>query len=258
MNPPRESSHRDPINPAVRDLGHSATLAINERCQRMLADGCEVIRLGFGQSPFPVPEVVVDELRRQAHQKAYLPVQGLPELRDAVAAYLDRTEGLSYSPKQVLIGPGTKELMFLLQFICEAELVLPSPSWVSYAPQAGITGRPVRWLSDARDIDAGLDPDALDALCAEQPGRTRLLVLNYPNNPTGSTYTAEQLEAIAKVARKHQVLVLSDEIYAGCTLKVNMYRSPGSIRKAQSSATGSANGVVPAAGVWARSFFHRS
>jgi len=181
----------------------------------MLADGRDVIRLGFGQSPFPVPEVVVDELRRQAHRKAYLPVQGLPELRDAVAGFLERTEGLSYPAEQVLIGPGTKELMFLLQFVCEAELLLPSPSWVSYAPQAGITGRPVRWLTDAADTDTGLDPNALDALCAEEPQRMRLLVLNYPNNPTGGTYTAEQLEAIANVARKHQVLVLSDEIYSG-------------------------------------------
>ncbi len=143
MNPPRDSSSQNRLNPAVKDLGHSATLAINERCQRMLEEGREVIRLGFGQSPFPVPEVVVDELRRQARRKAYLPVQGLPELRDAVAGYLERTEGLSYSAEQVLIGPGTKELMFLLQFVCEAELLLPSPSWVSYAPQAGITGRPV-------------------------------------------------------------------------------------------------------------------
>ena len=215
MNPPRDSSFRYPLNPAVQGLGHSATLAINERCRRMLADGREVIRLGLGQSPFPVPEVVVDELRRQAHQKAYLPVQGLPELRDAVAAYLDRTEDLSYSPEQVLIGPGTKELMFLLQFVCEAELLQPSPSWVSYAPQAGITGRPVRWLPIAADTDVGLDPNALDDLCAGESQRMRLLVLNYPNNPTGSTYTAEQLEAIARVARKHQLLVLSDEIYSG-------------------------------------------
>ena len=215
MNPPRNSSSQNHLNPAVKDLGHSATLAINERCQRMLEEGREVIRLGFGQSPFPVPEVVVDELRRQAHRKAYLPVQGLPELREAVAAYLERTEGLSYSAEQVLIGPGTKELMFLLQFVCEAELLLPSPSWVSYAPQAGITGRPVRWLPEVADTDVGLDPNALEARCAEEPQRMRLLVLNYPNNPTGGTYTAEQLEAIAKVARKHRVLVLSDEIYSG-------------------------------------------
>ena len=215
MNPTKDSSPRYPLNPAVEDLGHSATLAINERCQQMLADGREVIRLGLGQSPFPVPEIVVDELRRQAHRKLYLPVQGLHELREAVAAFLDRTEGLSYSPEQVLIGPGTKELIFLLQFVCEAELVLPSPSWVSYAPQAGITGRPVRWLSDAAETDTGLDPDALEALCAEKPQRTRMLVLNYPNNPTGKTYTAEQLETIARVARQHQVLVLSDEIYSG-------------------------------------------
>ncbi len=160
MNPPRDSAPRTPLNPAVQDLGHSATLAINERCQRMLADGREVIRLGFGQSPFPVPEVVVDELRRQAHRKAYLPVQGLPELRQAVAGFLERTEGLSYSPEQVLIGPGTKELMFLLQFVCEAELLLPSPSWVSYAPQAGITGRPVHWLPDPAETTTGRDPNA--------------------------------------------------------------------------------------------------
>ncbi len=202
------------INPRIRNLKPSATLAINETSRRLAAEGRRIYRLGLGQSPFPVPDFVVTQLRAQAHQKAYLPARGLPELCAAITDHLVRTEGVERSPDHVLVGPGTKELLFLLQLTCEAELLLPTPSWVSYAPQAAILGRDVSWLtSDATHW--GLSPQALDAHCQAHPGRTRLLILNYPNNPSGHSYTPAQLIELATICRRHKVLVLSDEIYSG-------------------------------------------
>jgi aspartate aminotransferase len=196
-------------------MGPSATLAINERSKQLQAEGRQVYRLGLGQSPFPVPEHVRESLARNAHQKDYLAVKGLPALREAVVDWLRRTEGLDCLPDNVLIGPGTKELMFLIQLVYYGDLVIPTPSWVSYAPQARIIGRPVHWLRTRPETGLGVEPEALEELCQQDPDRPRLLILNSPGNPTGLSYSAEQLQALAEVLRKYRVLALSDEIYSG-------------------------------------------
>lgn len=211
----KRSTPRVQLNLNVRGMSNSATLAINERCAALRNEGREVYRLGLGQSPFPVPESVVASLRSNAHQKDYLPVQGLPQLRQAIVQYYQRTEGLHYASEHVLIGPGTKELMFIVQLVYYGDLVIPTPSWVSYAPQAHIIGRHLRWIPTDPRNGLGVTPAALKRLCQQDPERPRLLILNYPSNPTGSAYDVEQLEAIAKVARRYRVLLLSDEIYGG-------------------------------------------
>jgi aspartate aminotransferase len=210
-----DASSEGRLNPHVQGLNRSATLAINEKCADLRARGVNIFQMGFGQSPFPVPPIMVEALRQHADEKAYLPVQGLPELREAIVGYYHRTEGLDYAPNHVLVGPGTKELMFILQLVYAAEILIPSPSWVSYAPQASIIGRTVRWLPTAFSDGLCITPDQLDQVCRRDPGRNRLLFMNYPGNPTGTTYTAAQLEGIAEVARKYGVLILSDEIYSG-------------------------------------------
>jgi len=197
----------------VRGLHPSATLAVNEQCTRLQQEGRDVYRLGLGQSPFPVPAPVVEALRASADQKDYLPVQGLPALRQAVAAYVRRRHGLHRSGDDVLIGPGSKELMFLLQLVYYGDLVVPTPSWVSYMPQAQIAGRQTRWLRTEPGNEWFLTPDELAELCSEDPGRPRLVILNYPANPTGRTYGKTDLKLLAEVARRHRVLLLSDEIY---------------------------------------------
>lgn len=197
----------------VRGLQNSATLAVNERSNAMRAQGHQVFKLGLGQSPFPVPEVVTDALRQNAHQKDYLPVRGLPALREAVAAYHHRQTGVSYDATDVLIGPGSKELMFLVQLVYYGDLVIPTPSWVSYAPQAHILGRQVRWVETAASNGWRLMPHDLEALGSADPGRPRIVILNSPSNPTGEALTKEHLKALAQVARRHRMVVLSDEIY---------------------------------------------
>lgn len=202
------------LNLNVRGLKPSATLRINERSAELARAGKRVYRLGFGQSPFPVPDPVVQALRDNAHQKDYLPVKGLRDLRDAVARYHNRHTGSLYTVEDVLIGPGSKELMFLLQLVYYGDLVIPRPSWVSYAPQARIAARQVHWVPTKEEENWLMTPAQLEKLCAKDPTHPRLLILNYPANPTGATYTPDELEAMAEVAEKYGVVVLSDEIYS--------------------------------------------
>ena len=208
------SAPRIAVHPNVRGLQTSATLAIHEIGTRRIAAGESIYRLGFGQSPFPVPEVVVAALRAHAREKVYLPVRGLPALREAVARHFVRTRGQERDAQDVLIGPGSKELVFLLQMALDAEVLLPSPSWVSYAPQAAILGRRAHWLETARDDGWRLSPETLEQACRGRSGRRFLLILNSPSNPTGTSLGRSRLEDLASVARQYGVLVLADEIYA--------------------------------------------
>ncbi len=106
----------------------SATVAINERCDELQKQGKHVHRLGFGQSPFPVPDPIVKALQLHAEKKQYLPVAGLPELQRAVAQYHQRTQQVEIEEQHVLIGPGSKELMFLLQLAYYGDVIIPTPA----------------------------------------------------------------------------------------------------------------------------------
>ncbi len=201
------------LNLNIRGMTPSATVAINERSNELIAAGREIFKLGLGQSPFPVPEPVVTSLREHAHEKDYLPVKGLPALREAVAAYHRRAQRVAGTADDVLIGPGSKELMFLLQLVYYGEILIPTPAWVSYAPQAAIIGRNVRWIHTRREDDWRLTAPLLDDACRADPSRPRILILNYPSNPTGGSFDRDELAEIAGVARRYDVVVLSDEIY---------------------------------------------
>lgn len=212
MSEPRRG--REWLTAGAASLDSSPTLAINERMAALRRAGRPVYRLGFGQSPFPVPESVVAALRAHAHEKDYLPVRGLPALRDAVAAHHRALQGIECAPDDVLVGPGSKQLLFLAQLVLDAELLLVSPAWVSYAPQAALLGRSVSWLHARAKDDWQVDPVQLDRHCRERPGVRRLMILNYPNNPGGTSIDAAHLEALAAVLRRHGIVVIVDEIYA--------------------------------------------
>lgn len=229
--PPKFPPH---LNPQILDRRPSATLTINERSARLAREGRQLYRFGFGQSPFPVPAPVIAELQANAAQKDYLPVRGLPALREAVADFHRRRDGLAVSSDDVLIGPGSKELMFLAQLAYHAELIVPTPAWVSYAPQAKILGLPVQWLPTRKEDGWRLQPEVLAAHCQANPHQARLLILNYPSNPTGLTLRADELQALAEVARQYRVVVLSDEIYGelhhtGAHISLARYYPEGTI-----------------------------
>jgi aspartate aminotransferase len=171
--------------------------------------------LGLGQSPFPVPECVVNALRHHAHEKDYLPVKGLPELREAVADFHRRKDLVNATADGVLIGPGSKELMFLLQLVYYGEILLPTPCWVSYGPQAQIIGRNVKLIHTTYEERWRITAERMIEYLKKENDtyRPRLMILNYPGNPDGDTYSMEELRRIADVAREYEVLLLSDEIY---------------------------------------------
>lgn len=201
------------LSPAVRSLATSPAIAMNERVDRMRAAGEEVYKLALGQSPFPVPERIIETLRANAGQKDYLPAEGLPALRRAVASFVERRIGIDRTEDDVLVGPGSKELLFLLQLVFAGDLVIPTPSWTAYQPQARVLGRDVTLVPARAEHGFMVTAAELDHALEATDGRPRILVLNYPNNPTGLTYRVEELRELAKVARAHDVLVLSDEIY---------------------------------------------
>lgn len=201
------------LNLNVRGLAPSATLVINEKSKQLVDQGKPVFRLGLGQSPFPVPERVVDALREHAHVKDYLSVTGLLPLREAVASFNRRTQQIEGNPEHIMIGPGSKELIFILQLVYYGDLLIPTPSWVSYSPQARIVGRHTYWVPTAADNFWRMSPDQLDMICRTDPDKPRIAILNYPSNPSGYTYPLDRLQELAEVARKYKVILVSDEIY---------------------------------------------
>lgn len=207
--------HPVSLNLRVRGLEHSATLAINQRSSELQALGREIHRLGLGQSPFPVPPSVIASLREHAEVKDYLDVRGLGSLRDSVARFHQRRDGVSISAEQVLVGPGSKELLFLLQLAFYGDILVPTPCWVSYTPQARILGRKVRTIPTRFEDRWQLTPEHFARICDSDRDRhrPRLLVLNYPANPHGLSYTEDELQGLADVARHYGVILLSDEIY---------------------------------------------
>ncbi len=203
------------LNPQLATLSASATLAINQQVKQRRQEGQNVYHWGFGQSPFPVPELIVHSLQQHAAKKQYLPSLGLPELRDAVAAYYQQEFNFDTEGSQVVIGPGSKELIYNLLYLIPGELLIPAPSWVSYAPQAQLLGKPYRYIHTHRDNHYCLTAQELEQACQQSqvPG-TKMLILNSPNNPTGTIYSQQNLEQLTEVCRRHNVLVISDEIYA--------------------------------------------
>ena len=196
----------------ILGLKTSATLAINELSQQLIKEGKEVFKFGLGQSPFPVPDIIVKELQKNAHQKDYLNVSGLIGLREEVANYHSNKNQYKYNAESVIIGPGSKELIFQTQLVLNCDLLLPSPSWVSYEPQAQIINKKVHWIKATAETNWHLDPEELDKTCASLNSVNKLLILNSPNNPSGTTHG--NLKELANVAKKHNVIIIADEIYA--------------------------------------------
>ena len=206
----------------VKDLKPSSTLLINETSRKLEEQGKKIFKFGFGQSPFKVPEDVVRELKNNAHQNKYLPMQGLSELRNAVAKYTSKKKNYDYKSENVIIGPGSKELMFLLHVIFDGEIILPAPSWVSYAPQAILGRNKAQILQTKRENNWFPTASEIEEIVLKDKNKNYLLFLNSPNNPSGQI--CENLEEIASIAEKYNLIILSDEIYSELSF-MNNYQS---------------------------------
>ena len=200
------------IKNIIKNLKPSSTLLMNEESKNLEKEGKQIFKFGFGQSPFQIPEDVVNELKKNSHQNKYLPMQGLSELRDAVALYTSNKKGNNYKADNVIIGPGSKELMFLLHILFDGDVILPAPSWVSYAPQAIIGRNKVHWIETKRENNWFPTGEEIEQVISKNKNKNYLLFLNSPNNPSGQI--CENLDEIATVANKNNLIILSDEIYS--------------------------------------------
>ncbi len=206
----------------VKSLKPSSTLAINETSRKLEERGKKIFKFGFGQSPFKVPADVVKELKTNAHQNQYLPMQGLSKLRDAIAKYTSKKKNYTYKSENVIIGPGSKELMFLLHIIFDGEIILPAPSWVSYAPQAILGRNKVKILQTKAENNWFPTAKEIEEFIMKDKHKNYLLFINSPNNPSGQI--CENLKEIAEVANNYNLIILSDEIYSELSFEQN-YKS---------------------------------
>ena len=210
------------IKDQINQLRPSATLAINEESNRLKRSGKKVYKFGFGQSPFPVPDSIVSALKNNANKNTYLPMQGLEELRSAIANYLNKYNNNNFKSEDIIIGPGTKELMFLTQIAFQGEVLLPAPSWVSYQPQALIAKNKVHWIQTTDSSNWFPTAEQLENKIKNIKNKNLLLFINSPNNPSGTV--CKNLQEIAEVAKKYRLIILSDEIYSQLTFD-SQYKS---------------------------------
>ena len=200
------------IKKKIKNLNLSATLKINEISKNLENEGKEVIKFGFGQSPFNIPDTIVDELKKNAFQKSYLPIKGIQQLREAIANFESKKKNKTFNSEQIIIGPGSKELMFLLHMSFEGEIILPSPSWVSYKPQSLIADNKYHWISTTSDNNWYPTAEILEELVSKDKNKNYLLILNSPNNPSGQV--CKNFKEISEIIEKYKIIVLSDEIYS--------------------------------------------
>jgi len=205
------------------NVGVSATLAANEALAERRTRGERVLPLAFGEAGVPVAPVLRDALATASHCNGYGPVAGTAELRAAAAGYWTR-RGLPTEPGDVVCGPGSKALLFgLLLGLRGVDIAIPRPSWVSYAAQAALTGtRPVYVpIADGPHGPGGVpDPDLLSAavIAARRAGRRiGAVIVTLPDNPTGTLAGQDVVRALCDVADRHDLLIISDEIYRDLT-----------------------------------------
>jgi len=215
MEPEKANPFEKILNMSVKASEKSPTLVVNESGTKMVADGKKVFRFGFGQSPFLPCAEVMEELSVAVHHKEYASVEGVLELREAITKFHScDMDGLEAG--DILVGPGSKILIQqIMQAFDHATILLITPSWVSYEPQAILAGHAVIRIQTAFEQRWRLTPHLLNAalLSHSSDGKPLLLVFNYPGNPDGLTYTNEELNALTACFRAHNIIVISDEIY---------------------------------------------
>ena len=206
----------------ILKLKESSTLVINEKSKELISKGKKVYQFGFGQSPFPVPEKIVKTLKDNAHRKEYLPMQGLETLRKSISKYLFSRTGIDYPKENIIITPGSKEAMLLMHVAFNGDIILSAPSWVSYEPQAIIGKNKVHWIQTTRENNWFPTAEQLEKKIRSIKKKNLIFILNSPNNPSGTV--CKNLKELALVAKKFNLLVLSDEIYTDLTF-CNKYES---------------------------------
>src|SRR5947209_714678 len=236
------------ISARASQLTPSLTLTIDAKAKAMKAEGIDVCGFGAGEPDFDTPEHIkqaaIDAL--EAGFTKYTPSAGLPELRQAIADKLQADNGLNYRAAQVIVSNGAKHACYnAILATCQPgdEVIIPSPYWVSYPDMVRLAGaEPVivatternSWKMRAEDFENAMTP------------RTKMLILNSPNNPSGSVYTRDELAGIVEVAAEEDIYILSDEIYEKLVYDEAKHVSIASLSKEAYDLTITVNGFSKA------------
>lgn len=200
----------------AQSIQASTTMAIDAMFKQMKADGIDVIGFGAGEPDFNTPDNIkqagIEAIEHNVTR--YTPSAGTVELRQAVCDRMKADYGLDYKPSQVVVSSGAKHLVYLaLRAMVNPgdEVILPAPYWVSYIELIRMVGGVPVVVTDTEEEHFKLSAEKLEAAITP---KTKAMILNNPSNPTGMMYSREELEAIAAVCLKHEIYVISDEIYA--------------------------------------------
>jgi len=205
-----------PLASRMSVMSGEGALTIFARAKELEREGRSVIHLELGEPDFHPAKSVNDALKRAIDdgKDRYCPVVGVPALREALAAYLRGTRNLSVSPQNIVVAPGCKIALFMAMMALidpEDEVLYPDPGFPGYASiTLGLGGIPVPFVLSDKNY---LQPDPQE-VADKITSRTKILITNSPSNPTGTVYTDEVQRQMAELAVKHDLLVLSDEIYA--------------------------------------------
>ncbi|MDV2580802.1 pyridoxal phosphate-dependent aminotransferase [Alkalibacillus haloalkaliphilus] len=199
----------------VQSLTPSTTLAITSKAKALKAEGHDVIGLGAGEPDFNTPQYILDAAKEAMEEgkTKYTASGGLPELKEAITNKFKRDQGIEYKDNEIIVTTGAKHALYtLFQVLLNRgdEVIVPIPYWVSYPEQIKLAeGQPV-YVKASEDNSFKITPEQLEESITEY---TKAVVLNSPSNPTGVLYTAEELKALGEVALKHNIFIVSDEIY---------------------------------------------
>lgn len=204
------------ISDRVKSLASSQTLAMSQKSAELKAQGVDVINLSVGEPDFHTPAHIKEAAVRAIEDNFsfYSPVPGYMSLRKAVADKLDRENGLTFAPTQIVVGNGAKHALcnvIMATVNPGDEVIIPTPAWVSYIEMVKLAEGKAVLVPSGLDTDFKITPAQLEGAITD---RTRAIILCSPSNPTGSVYSADELQALVDVLARHpQVLVIADEIY---------------------------------------------
>ncbi len=232
----------------VKDIKPSSTLAISARANALRAEGVDVVSFGAGEPDFDTPQNIKDTAIRAINEgfTKYCPAGGTVELKEAIAEKFKKDNGLSYDIAQIIVSCGAKHSLYnIIQVILEegTEIIIPAPYWLSYPPMALLAGADPVIINTREEEGFKITPAQLKKAITK---KTRAIVLNSPSNPTGASYSKEELERIAEVAVEKNVFVISDEIYEKLIYDDSIFTSIASLSKEIYDLTITVNGVSKA------------
>ena len=188
-----------------------------------------MLHLGFGESRFPTHPLLKDTLCNAAQNRSYLPSTGTENLKKFVSDYYSVKLNTAINPNQILIGVGSKSLIYAIIQSLDGDILLPRPSWVSYSSITTLNRKKYSYFNLDRENNYSLDIRHLNNLYRQEKkhgGNPKNIILNSPNNPIGNTYSKSEIQSVSNWSRDNDIIILSDEIYSLLTHKNYDHQSP--------------------------------